>query len=309
VREPPPHVSDDAVLCAIRASWPAPVDWVEHLPVGFGAHHWRASVTGRPTYFVTFDGLLPRHTADSLESAYAAAAELAVNLDFVVAPLTASTGRHTLPFADGALSVTLWVDGPVAGDGSFVLRADAEVSAAQLAKLHALRPPLRTPRWSPLVPDDFAETLAERLSSAWDVGPFGEQARSALLARTSAIRDWTASYHRLGGEAHTRDWVATHGEPHTRNQVVTPTGPLLVDWESIKLAPRERDLRPLVDSGFADLAAPDWPMMELFDLEWRLDEVAQYADWFRAPHTGTASDEVAFGGLVSELERPEWRWP
>ncbi len=37
-------------------------------------------------------------------------------------------------------------------------------------------------------------------------------------------------------------------------------------------------------------------MLELFDLEWRLDEIAQYADWFLGAHAGTASDDVAFGG-------------
>ena len=83
-----------------------------------------------------------------------------------------------------------------------------------------------------------------------------------------------------------------------------------MDWESLKLAPRERDLRTLVDAGFGDLApAVDPLMLEMFDLEWRLDEVAQYAAWFAAPHPGSASDEVAFGGLLHELTRAEWEQP
>ena len=61
---------------------------------------------------------------------------------------------------------------------------------------------------------------------------------------------------------------------------------LLVDWESLALAPRERDLRPLVGSGFADLVDPDPGCSRCFDLEWRLDEIAQYADWFFSAHTG-----------------------
>ena len=44
-------------------------------------------------------------------------------------------------------------------------------------------------------------------------------------------------------------------------------------------------------------------MLDLFDLEWRLDEISQYAAWFAAPHTGTASDRVAMGGLLHELTR------
>jgi spectinomycin phosphotransferase len=53
----------------------------------------------------------------------------------------------------------------------------------------------------------------------------------------------------------------------------------------------------------------DPAMLELFDLEWRLDEIAQYADRFAAPHAGTASDAVAYAGLVEELMRPEWSAP
>ncbi len=47
----------------------------------------------------------------------------------------------------------------------------------------------------------------------------------------------------------------------------------------------------------------DPEMLELFDLEWRLDEISQYAAWFAAPHTGTADDQIAFEGLLHELER------
>ena len=49
-------------------------------------------------------------------------------------------------------------------------------------------------------------------------------------------------------------------------------------------------------------------MVELFDLEWRLDEISQYAAWFAAPHTGNRDDEIAFGGLRDELTRPEPAW-
>jgi spectinomycin phosphotransferase len=35
----------------------------------------------------------------------------------------------------------------------------------------------------------------------------------------------------------------------------------------------------------------------------RLDDISQSAAWFSAPHTGTASDRVAIGGLLHELTR------
>lgn len=49
-------------------------------------------------------------------------------------------------------------------------------------------------------------------------------------------------------------------------------------------------------------------MVELFDVEWRLSEIDQYAHWFSAPHTGTVDDTIAFDGLVEELNREPW-WP
>jgi spectinomycin phosphotransferase len=95
--------------------------------------------------------------------------------------------------------------------------------------------------------------------------------------------------------------VATHGEPHHANQVVTSQGTVLVDWETLKLAPAERDL--------AGLGAGDPAMLEMFDLEWRLGEIDAYATWFSAPHTGTEDDAIAYAGLVEELDRvdrAEW---
>ena len=145
--------------------------------------------------------------------------------------------------------------------------------------------------------------------SAWGTGPLGEEARLAIRGRLADLGRWASAYHRLAALAPDRPWVATHGEPHTRNQLVTARGTVFVDWESLKLAPRDRDLRTLVDSGFAGLARPDWPMIELFDLEWRLDEVASYARWFAAPHTDTDSDRVALAGLLEELDRPAWTRP
>lgn len=296
------------MLRAVRTGWLPDADAVEHLPVGFGAHHWAASVTGERRLFVTFDRLSPKRSAGSLEAAYAAAASLAAaGLEFVVASIESASGAHTVPLADGRLSVTGWLDGRVAGDGTLTDLSPARANAAMLARLHAADPPAGIPMWAPLVHSDFADTLGARLARPWSAGPYAARAYDALRDRLEAIRRWTTAYHRLADEARDRAWVPTHGEPDTANQLVTAAGIVLVDWESLELAPRERDLRTLTDAGHADLVRPHWPMIEMFDLEWRLDEISQYAAWFEEPHTGTASDEVAIGGLLGELTRPEWR--
>jgi len=42
VREPPPHVRAHEVRDLVAHHWSDEVDGADHLPVGFGAHHWAA---------------------------------------------------------------------------------------------------------------------------------------------------------------------------------------------------------------------------------------------------------------------------
>jgi len=301
MREPPPHLTDEDVLAAVNENWAVDADRIGHVPVGFGAHHWR--VSGAHTIlFVTFDGLGgDRHTRESLEAAYAGARALAdAGLPFVLAPIATTAGSTTVAFEDGALSVTPWRTG-TSGDGSMT-PARARETRSILDQLHRTHTAAELPRWKPLVAESLAEDLATTTTDKWDTGPHGPDARASIREHLDDIEGWTARYHRLAATTDETTWVPTHGEPHTRNQLTTPDATMLIDWESLKLAPRERDLRTLDDNGYPQADADD-AMIELFDLEWRLDEISQYAAWFGAWHTGTASDAVAFAGLQGELTR------
>jgi spectinomycin phosphotransferase len=142
VREPPSDLTDGDVIAAVREHWCPDVDLVEHLPLGFGAHHWRASSAQTAVLFVTLDTLGDRHTEESIESAYAAAAALAKSgLDFVLAPVSARTGAYIVPVAGRVLSCTPWREGRVAGSGPLESGELAELDAAVLARLHAAPPP------------------------------------------------------------------------------------------------------------------------------------------------------------------------
>ncbi len=305
MREAPTDLSFAALLAAVREHWLAEADALEHLPVGFGAWHWRASQAGMTRLFVTVDRLGGRHSPESLEAAYRGAAMLAATgLEFVLAPSPTREGSITVPVGDDRMSVTAWLDG-TSGDGSLRDDAEAQHTAEMLHALHATPPPRGLPRWAPLVDIELPARLADRVRRPWDSGPYAEQARAALADRLADVDRWVARYLTLAARADPSQWVPTHGEPHTRNQLRTDDGrTVLVDWESLKLGPRERDLRVLVDQGYEALCEHDPDLVEMFDLEWRLDEIAQYADWFEAPHAGTDSDRVALGGLLHELERP-----
>ena len=300
MREPPEHVDAAQVLDAARTAWRADLDHLEYLPVGFGAQHWKASSAERAVLFVTLDSLGARHDLDSLRGAYEAAAALsAAGLAFVHAGIA----PYCIEFAGAALSATPWLDARTP------TRLDIEETARLLARLHAAAPPAGVPGWRPLVPVDFADTLSGRVAARWTRGPHGERAREALRERLGDLARWTARYHQLAEDARQRPWVLTHGEPHADNQLVTAGATVLIDWESLKLAPPERDLRTIVAAGGIDAVRPDLAMLELFDLEWRLDEISQYADWFESPHRDNAGDRIAIEGLGEELDRPDWGSP
>lgn len=302
MREPPAQVDEQQLTQLLTQHWDPALTRVEHLPVGFGAHHWAAyDGTGARRLFVTFDGLRPGRTGARLEAAYAGAAALRdQGLEFVVAPTVTDVGTRTLPCSDGALSCTPWLDGVAGGDLDLAWTTDA------LRRLHTAPPPPGLPPWEPLVGPDLADTTAALTREQWGPGPFAEGARDAVRDHLADLTRWTARYHALADVARSRPWVATHGEPHEDNQLLTPESRVLVDWESLKLAPAELDLRTIVDAGLSPAdAGADPAMLELFDLEWRLDEISQYAEWFAAPHTGTEDDRIAYGGLLEELRRPD----
>jgi spectinomycin phosphotransferase len=301
VRERPPEVEEADLLAEVRRAWDAEVVRVEHVPLGFGAHHWAAYDEHEPRLFVTFDRLDGRHTAATLESAYGGATALHdAGLDVALTPLRNRDGTCTSPLAGGAVSCSPWREGSSDGD------LDVAWTRTTLARLHAMTPPAGIPRWRPVVGPDFAQTTADLTRRSWGPGPYAEPARSAVADHLAAIVTWTDRYHRLADVASGRPWVAAHGEPHSSNQLLLGDGSrLLIDWDTLTLAPAELDLRTLVDAG-ADPGevGADREMLELFDLQWRLDEIDQYAAWFAAPHTGTADDDIAYGGLLHELERP-----
>ncbi|WP_406635940.1 hypothetical protein [Amycolatopsis sp. WGS_07] len=289
MRSRPSFVTDAAITEALAEHW-RPVTEIAYLPWGFGAHHWRAE-----TLFITLDQLEPRHTAASLESTYASAAALAASgLEFVCAPLPTRSGRFTADIGAGALSVTPMLNGRSPAEDE----VDKPAILAALEALHHTPPPAGLRHWTPQVGPEFAAELRSRTAAPWTSGPLAEEARTALAARSDAIHRWTDRYLELSALAASRrdTWVPTHGEPHNDNQVTTPDGLRLVDWESLAVAPRERDYADLPDAPGLD---PE--MVELFALDWRLSELREYSDWFSAPHSGSEDDRIALEGLFEEL--------
>jgi spectinomycin phosphotransferase len=293
---PPDDVTDIDVLDAVRRHWLPGATSTTHLAVGFGAHHWAIADTGGRRLFTTLDGSASRHSAESLEATYAAAAALAgAGVPGVWPPLPSRSGPFTVPLGRGRLSATRWLDGRHPSE------AESRAVAPLLEVLHRTPPPPGVLEWAAVVDTHLPARLRARAAVPWTAGPFGEQARAALISRLDVIEGWTRRYAEFVRYAEKRrsTWVLTHGEPGPHNQLVTADGLWLVDWESLMVAPRERDLSGL--SWTADLDPPDELMLELFRLDWRLSEIEVYARQLSGPHTDSVDDRTALGGFLDEL--------
>jgi spectinomycin phosphotransferase len=114
-----------------------------------------------------------------------------------------------------------------------------------------------------------------------------------LDARREQLRRLLADYDELTREIGT-GWVVTHGEPHPGNVIRTKDGPRLVDWDTVRLGPPERDLWMVIDG--------DTPAYAYFRLRWRLADVAEFIRDLRAPHADTEDTAAAWRFLRECLE-------
>ncbi|HWL38442.1 MAG TPA: phosphotransferase [Frankiaceae bacterium] len=298
---PPPDLSAGDVAAALRDGWGLSATALSYLPVGYGGHHWSAVAGGR-RWFVTADDLDAKpwlgESRDAafagLAAAYDAAARLRESgLAFVVAPLRTPSGVGAVRAGERyAVSVTPWVDGTAGGFGDDVTPEQRDARLRLLAELHAATFAVRGLAVSPpALPDrPVVDRALAELGTPWSGGPFAEEARLLLAEHADGVRLLLADFDGRAAAVRPADLVVTHGEPHPGNVLTTPDGPRLVDWDTVALAPPERDLWLLGDGDFAAYGGPvDPERIALYRLRWRLADIASFTAALRSPR-GTADD-------------------
>lgn len=306
---------------------------LEYLPVGFGSHHWRvADHTGR-RFFLTIDDLHAKlvsaddtHNAvfERLSRTFATAKTLrdTAGLHFVVAPLAARDGSLTQRLTDRySLAVFPMLDGVSPGaDGEFTSDTDRAAVLSLLIALHKVDSRVA----SDVGEDTFqvpnrAElmTAMEDLTSSWNLGPYGEPARSLLSAHAGEVAALLDVYDRLAENvSRERDrMVITHGEPHAANVIVAADGYRLVDWDTVLLAPPERDLcmvgggQDVLDAYTAATGcAARQDAVNLYQMWFDLSEISGYIRGFYGPHVESTDSAESWRNLAHFL-RPRERWP
>jgi spectinomycin phosphotransferase len=315
---------------ALAAGWGLSAGTLRYAPVGGGSYHWVVTSGPGEQWFVTVDDLDDKgwlgRTRPAVFAGLRAALDASVTLRreaglrFVAAPVPTLDGRSVRPLGDAhAVAVFPFLHGS-GGEWDKPLTApDLDELVAMLAALHRVDPAaVRLQRrevelsW----PDDLELALRE-LGRPWTGGPFAEPARELLAGAAGPVRRGLDALGRWIGARFSADGlVITHGEPHPGNIIRVAAGGagaagpasgaiMLIDWDTVGLAPPERDLWMVATETGAELRRyteltgrpVDMAAIELYRLRWALDDLSCFVRDLRAPHRRTPGTEHAWQAL------------
>jgi spectinomycin phosphotransferase/16S rRNA (guanine(1405)-N(7))-methyltransferase len=328
----PPELSDDAIAGSLREHWGVDAIELTYEPVGFGAHHWKATHASGDARFVTVHDLTAkRHDGSEpedvvfrrLTASFTAADALArAGLAFVPAPTPTADGRvvdrldHRF-----TLAVHPFLVGRPAGEGGeFTSHQDRMAVLDLVIEVHRA-----TEAAAPHADvDDLVVPHLEEIAlsldalSPWDSGPYGPPAGTLLEEHAGELQRLLVAYDELKEQVEQLGdrRVLTHGEPHASNVLVVDGDLLLIDWDTAVLAVAERDLWDL-DPGDGSVLdtyrratglTPSKAALDLYRLWYDLTEIGQYLGELRRPHTDTTDIAESWKNLRHFL-RPAERWP
>jgi spectinomycin phosphotransferase len=315
VRGPFERLDTRVITAALERAWGISADDLRYCPVGGGAYHWVATESDGRRWFVTCDDLdtkpwlgTNRDTVfANLLRAYGTAVDLrASGRSFVVAPTATREGVAAVRVDDRhSLAVFDHVEGEPQEWGRPVPLATLLELVEILAALHTTAPQTSAPlSRSFVVPGRavFEEALGD-LHRPWQAGPLSDVVRRELVEHVDTIWHWLDQLDRFasGAAIATADLVLTHGEPHPGNLIRHDGGLRLVDWDTVALAPRERDLWMIAEAdpsaieAYRKLAgrAPDPEALTAYRLLWTLADLASFTAQLRAEHHRSVDNERA----------------
>ncbi len=319
MHEPPANVEDDELAAILAGQWRLEASGLEYLPVGFGGYHWRAVDQAGSRWFVTVaeragnDGPL-----GDFEAAMETAASLATTaeLDFVVAPERTRAGRAVAWLGSGhAVAVYPYSDGVPGSFGDVLTGTERSLLTSMLAALHQSTATIDTgsvPVRGLGLAERHALTSALReLGDPWRGGPYAEPARRALREHAEdlsrALARFDALVDRVSSDG--RSLAVTHGEPHPGNLIRIGSRLALVDWDTVGLAPPERDLWWVLSEDdreaarYTELTGRDVSpeALAVYRLRWTLDDVSFFLAEFRDLHAQTPDAELSWSGFRNGL--------
>jgi spectinomycin phosphotransferase len=294
--------------------WGFDVEAADFAAVGGGSYHWVVRDPAGTRRFVTVDDLDRKpwfgDTRESVFEGLTGAFDTAValrdgGLDFVVAPIPTSRGETLRPVGQRyTIALFPFMDGQPGLFGEYD-PAERAAIVTMLAELHRATPPVSARRIELELPGRRElESALRELNQRWSAGPLSEPARQLLARDASYVAELLALFDRLSAEVGSSgaNWVVTHGEPHGGNLMRTGQTYALIDWDTVAVAPPERDLWMLADDETG--SEVDQVAVDFFHLTWDLSDIAAFTDLLRSPHRDTADTRRAYDGLMHYVTKP-----
>lgn len=330
----PEGLSDELLTQALSGGWGITAAAISYLAVGYGSHHWQATSSKGARWFVTVDDLTERlrSPADTLDAAYGrlrsalltAQALRESGASFAVAPVSAADGGVLHRIGEAyAMAVYPFVDGRSRAFGDALSPAELAAILPLITAVHGAPASVRRRAQA----DDFVLAGAgvlrgalDDLAGRWHGGPYGEAARRLLTRHASSVQGRLGHRDQLASQASSRPdrMVLTHGEPHPGNFIQVGPQPMLVDWDTVLMAPPERDLW-LLDSGDGSFTGayrratgrdvlPS--MLDLYQMTWELSDIVGCVRRFTGEHGDAVTDraewEILNRSLSLSAEWPIW---
>jgi spectinomycin phosphotransferase len=326
VKARPDEFDESLLVPSLAEGWGLAVEVVEYAPLGAGSYHWVVTDSAGRRSFVTVDdldhkpwlGATQDSAFDGLRCAFDTAAALADSgLLFVVAPIPTVRGE-TLRRIGARHTIALFpfVDARAGRDGQYESREERGDVVRMLVDLHRSTPVVGTfvrKEEIALPGRTHLESAFDELDQTWVGGPFSEPARRAFARHAADVTRLLKVFDRLAPHvaSSTKDWVVTHGEPHARNVLIGETDLLLIDWDTVALAPPERDLWMVASEAavYADATGhqANQTAITFYGIAWDLKDLTEYLNVLRSPHPENQDTAHAYHGLTRTASVRE-RW-
>ncbi|QDP95958.1 phosphotransferase [Microlunatus elymi] len=306
MRTAPQDLTDAAVAETVAAHWGITAAAIEPAPVGFGSHHWELTGTDGSRWFATADrvgdsGHALTTLAAALHTAYAL--EHRCGLAFVVAPTPGADHRLLAKAGDYAVALYPFLERVGAGV------ADPEQLLTMIIAVHKISPALVG-----VVQEDDLEIEQRRTLEAVlskqrrGSGPFAEDFAELVIQHRQPIEKALQGCDRMAAEQRgdKGSWVITHGEAKINNTMITADGPVLIDWDTVRVGPPARDVWMLPSAQeYAARTGRSVPQQHLdhYRLVWDLKDLCSYAGWFAGDHERTADTELGWQGCQLICQR------
>lgn len=332
MRSLPADLEAERLATTLANGWQLTTTSMQYVPKGGGSYHWKLAGERGRAHFVTVDDLdtkdwfggTRQETFGGLRRALGTAAALRseAGLAFVVAPVPSSDGELLRRLDDRySVSVFPFLTGHSYPFGRYPDAGLRRKAVDMVAALH-LATPVAKDRAPHHVPGfqgraDLEAFVADP-DRPWQGGPFSQDAHHLLVTRTAQIACLTDSFdHLVDATAEARaNTVVTHGEPHPGNLMSVNDALVLIDWDTVALAPPERDVCLIAadeDDGVVDRYQKatgrelDRTVITLYRVRWVLDDLASAISMFRNGHRYTRDTRRWFDSLEPQLERlPAW---